>query len=92
MKSEGLKETKVVGEAITIEATAIIEEPTIVFVPLSEVEIACFCCSVKGTILVSSIESSPPSLKDFPTPNPEPPPENELIAGVYVLYALASSP
>lgn len=42
MKSAGLKVTIVEGEAITIEATAIIDVPMIDRVPVSEVETAFF--------------------------------------------------
>lgn len=42
MKRAGLKETRVEGEAMMIEATASIEVPMIVQVQKCEVEIACF--------------------------------------------------
>jgi len=65
------------GDAIMLEATAIIEVPITVEAPHSDVDSATFYSSVLGGLLIKSSElkSSPPAFGFDPIPNPDPPKE-----------------
>jgi len=77
MKRAGLKLTIMEGDAIMLEATAIIEVPITVEAPHSDVDSATFYSSVFGGLLIKSSElkSSPPAFVFDPIPNPDPPKE-----------------
>jgi len=74
MKRAGLKLTIMEGEAMILEATAIIDVPITVETPHSDVDSATFYSSVLGGLLIKSSElkSSPPAFGFDQIPNPDP--------------------